>query len=348
MLFILACSDQKPIRIAAILPLTGAGQDVGENVRDGMQLAAQEINKKGGINARKIKLLTRDCKTNPDLARSEYKQMITQEPLLTVTCLSSVSTALAPIAEKEKELLLALVATAPNITQDRSWTYRYYPTAKDELPALQTILRRVKPRSLGIMYLDDEYGRSMFNVIKNSTSELDISTVNSPFSSLQPDLDNIPDKILNSKAVLMLGFPAHMLKILKMLDEHDYSGTIIANSSGTASLVRNAPAADGIYVVSSAIYNQNFTFVDKIRSRYEKRYKKDFDQYAANGYDFIKLLAGFLDKHGTTKPALKAAFEKGFVYSGIFGNVSLPEGSQDISFPHFPAQIENGQINFIR
>ena len=48
---------QKPIRIGAILSLSGAGSYLGADARDGMLLAVDEVNSRGGINGRRIELI---------------------------------------------------------------------------------------------------------------------------------------------------------------------------------------------------------------------------------------------------------------------------------------------------
>jgi len=51
--------EEKVIKIGAILPLTGAAAEWGENQMKGMELAIKEVNNKGGIKGKKIKLIAK-------------------------------------------------------------------------------------------------------------------------------------------------------------------------------------------------------------------------------------------------------------------------------------------------
>lgn len=65
-LFLLSCSEQKePIRIGAVLPLTGTFSVYGEQALKGAQLAVEQINQQGGIENRQIELIVRDNNTDP-------------------------------------------------------------------------------------------------------------------------------------------------------------------------------------------------------------------------------------------------------------------------------------------
>ncbi len=51
------------IKIGAVLSLSGAASVVGEEVRDGMLMAVNEINLRGGVNRKNIELIIQHAKT---------------------------------------------------------------------------------------------------------------------------------------------------------------------------------------------------------------------------------------------------------------------------------------------
>ena len=68
-------SSKEPITIGAIISLSGAAASYGEYAKDGMQLAVSEINAKGGVNGRDVKLIIEDDKTNGKDAVSAFKKL---------------------------------------------------------------------------------------------------------------------------------------------------------------------------------------------------------------------------------------------------------------------------------
>ncbi len=379
---ILSCTDNKaPVRIGAALPLTGSGAYAGEEVRDGLLMAVEEINEQGGINGQNIEIvvknaLSSDGKLSDSSAQKLFEELDRYDPLLFVSCLSFISIKLAPIAESKKKLLVGLVATVPELTQNREWVYRYWTTAEHEAPPMTEIFLKIgKNRNiissnikadirhnlnvdiemqedakrayngvLGVIYMDDAYGSSVFKDIENRSKDKNISIVSSSFKSDSKDFSKNISDIQDSDAVVIVGFDFHIIKILKALRAIKYKGEIISTTTATIPSIISIEEADGIHVTAPAIYNKNYPFADKVKKRYEAKYGKPFTQYSATGYDFIYIIVGLLEDKLMTKESVKAILEKGFVYSGVFGNIELKSGEKDILFPLFPAQIKNGEI----
>src|SRR5258708_7597659 len=75
-----ALAQDKPVSLAFIGELSGAGAVSSTNFRDGALMAIEEINAKGGILGRKIELKQYDTQTNPGTARSQMQKAIDEEP----------------------------------------------------------------------------------------------------------------------------------------------------------------------------------------------------------------------------------------------------------------------------
>ena len=127
---LVGCAKKKePVKIGAILSITGPGKYSGEEVRDAMFLAVDEINAWGGINGRKIELIIEDGKSNPQEAKEAFKKIeANHHPVLYISTLSSVAMALAPLAGENKVVLVGLVAAIPYLSEQNEWTFKYYMT----------------------------------------------------------------------------------------------------------------------------------------------------------------------------------------------------------------------------
>src|SRR4026208_2263273 len=71
---------QSTVYIPAILELSGAGAVSGTNFRDGILLAVEEINAKGGIMGRKIVFEGLDPQSNPTTARAVIQKILDDKP----------------------------------------------------------------------------------------------------------------------------------------------------------------------------------------------------------------------------------------------------------------------------
>src|SRR5690242_5455495 len=66
-----AAQSKEPIKIGAVLSLTGPGAGLGQAERSGIQLAEKAINDKGGIRGRPLQVLIEDDGSKADIAKSK-------------------------------------------------------------------------------------------------------------------------------------------------------------------------------------------------------------------------------------------------------------------------------------
>ena len=337
------------IKIGVTFPITGAAGDIGIQMRDGMQLAVDEINSRDGINGRLIELIIVDNETNLEKIKKDFLEIEeTHAPLMYISTLSSQSTAVAPLAEENEVVLIALGATAPGVTKQKEWTYRYFPTADDEVIPIMRILKDFNVKNLGILYQNDEFGRSVLVAVEKEF-ENDEGTINKELFA--PDAVYYKDQIVklqNEDAIVIIAWPEHVELILKQIRETDYQGHIIGSSDSATPSVFHMPEADGVYLATPAIYDSNFLFARMVSENFESRYNKQFDHWAANGYDLIRILDGLLENEELTRENVKNILDEGFSYSGVFGSVDILPGEHDMAFLLFPSHIVNGEIEFRR
>ncbi|MCK4458341.1 MAG: ABC transporter substrate-binding protein [Methanosarcinales archaeon] len=124
-----AClQDTQPdeIRIGAILPLTGEAAEYGEDAKLGIDLAVEEINAAGGINGKRIQVVYEDSQATPSQGVSAIQKLTTVDkvPVIIGAMASSVTLAIAPIAEENKVVLLSPASSAPQITEAGDYIFR--------------------------------------------------------------------------------------------------------------------------------------------------------------------------------------------------------------------------------
>ncbi len=106
--FIRSASAAEPIRIGVISPLTGAWTVYGKAHLAGMQMAAAEINAKGGVMGRQFKLVIADSKTEPRIVVEQANRLIRQEGVdfLAGTFSSAERNAAGPVVAAADKVLL--------------------------------------------------------------------------------------------------------------------------------------------------------------------------------------------------------------------------------------------------
>lgn len=338
----------EPITIGAIVPLSGFGGPYGLDLKAGIELAVDDVNARGGINGRPLKILFKDSKTDPAEGMAAFQALESSErPLVYLSCLSSVSTALVPLAFENGVVVLALVTSAPDVTTQNEWVYRYWPTASSEVPVVIDLLRRLKVRDVGLLYMDDEYGGSMAAELRTRVREVeDVGTVTEvPFGAQETSFGDHVEALGDVDAVWIVGFASHMKGAIGVLRERGFAGHIV--TTNPIMELQASPIAQDVYVTVPTIYDPNFLLAQQVKGRFETRSDRSFTHNAANGYDAMMLLSGLLEGEELTRGNVRAVLERGFVHPGILGNVELRAGERDITFPLRPARIEGGEIVYL-
>jgi branched-chain amino acid transport system substrate-binding protein len=346
--FFTACSpDGGKVTFGAIIALTGPASDQVD-VRDGMLLAVDEINKRGGINGRRIELIVKDSRSDPDEGEKAFKEIERKDkPLVYFSTSSAVSMAVSPLAEKSNVVLMGLVVAATDFTKDKTWTYRFFTTTQDETKTVLAIAKGLKIRTLGILYQDEVYGISVKELLEAEFNRLGGIVAAEPYSAADPDFSKAMEKLRTMEAVYVIGYTNNAEAALKKLRESHYSGVIIG-SSAFSGLAGRVPEVNGVYVASPNIYNRDYRFAIELREKFEKRYRRNLTHQAATGYEAVNLIAGLLNGKELTRDEVKRVLDRGFVFPCVFGDIEVAPGQHDIPIPLFPTYVEDDRIEYLQ
>ena len=99
-----AQASRGPIKVGAMIPLTGSGATVGESGQIAVELAVRNINAAGGIAGRPVQLVIADYQTDATVGVGEAKRLVHQEKieLLIGPTYSQVTLAVLPILNEAK------------------------------------------------------------------------------------------------------------------------------------------------------------------------------------------------------------------------------------------------------
>lgn len=235
MVFSFGCAkkEEKEIKIGAILPLTGDAAEWGSNTKNGIDLAVEKINNSGGINGRKIKILYEDTQGTPQNGAAAIQKLINVEKVQAVIddSMSSVTLAMAPIAEKNKVVLLSTGATAPKISEAGDYIFRIWNS--DDLEgkiSANFVYNELKFKNAAIFYINNDYGKGLESVFKKEFERLSGKIlISDNFGQSDTDFKTQLTKIKNLKpdAIYLVGYPKEISLILKQSAELKINSKII-------------------------------------------------------------------------------------------------------------------------
>jgi branched-chain amino acid transport system substrate-binding protein len=118
--------SSEPIKIGQLSDLTSTFTPWGVNVRDGMALAAQEINDAGGVNGRMIEIVVQDSENDGDIGVDRFERLVEEGVVAVGGILSSgVGAPVAAVAEQvHVPVFLVKSGTEAALTRDSRYTFR--------------------------------------------------------------------------------------------------------------------------------------------------------------------------------------------------------------------------------
>src|SRR6202030_2342526 len=108
---------QSTVYIPAVLELSGAGAVSGTNFRDGMLLAIDEINAKGGILGRKIETPLLDTQSDAGISRAQIQKVLDNKPYVILGPVFSGSVLVDILLTQQAEIPEIVGGEAAAITQ---------------------------------------------------------------------------------------------------------------------------------------------------------------------------------------------------------------------------------------
>ena len=159
-----AFGQAKPYKIGVLQPLTGAAAAGGKSALVGTQMAAERINKAGGINGRPVELVVADYESKPDVGRRKAEKLLVEDKVDIGEggYLSNVCIACMPVFEEHKTVFMIGVCLDTTITTSKCsrYVFRPFDYAPSQAVAFAPYLVNKLAKKWHIVFLDYAWGQS--------------------------------------------------------------------------------------------------------------------------------------------------------------------------------------------
>ena len=293
------------IKIGAAEALSGPAGQYGQSIKNGFQLAVDELNAAGGVKGNKIAIQFEDEAGKKEQAIDVFKKLIFQDKVLMVfgPTLSNSAQAAHPIAQAAKVVAFGTSNTADGITSIGDYVFRNSVTEADVLPeTLRVAIKHASIKKVAVLYgNDDVFTKSGYDAFKKALENLKVPvTTTETFAKGDVDFKAQLTKIKASgadaivlSALIAEGAPI-MVQARQLGIELPVIGGNGMNSVKIFELAKER--SDNLWVGSPwALGNQtkdNQHFV----VAYTQKYKSAPDQFGAQAYDAMYIVAAALGK----------------------------------------------------
>lgn len=357
-------SSGDTIKIGVYSPFSGGSAPMGTSMRDGVRLAVDEINAKGGVLGKKIELVERDDQADNARGAQVMQDMLSNEHVVAV--LGPTNTGVAKASYKYPEeakvpLLINVSAGAPvnELFKDYPDNYVFRIAASDNVQAEMIVSEAVDKRGfkkVAILADDTAYGQGGRDKMIDALRKRGIEPVYDGKFKIK-DTDMTPQlqeaKSKGAEALLVYGIGPELAAIANTMQKINWKVPMIGGWTLSMSNFIDNAKENGDGATAPLTFIQNGAKTDKAKkfvSDYLAKVKPENNRIpvavaAAQGYDSMYLLAQAIEQAGSTDGAkIKAALEDlQKPYEGVIATFNKPFSKTDHEAIH-KEQVQMGVV----
>jgi len=337
------------IKVGAVVPVTGRYAAGGEQIKNGYELAFEDLNKDGGVMLRdlgrkvplELKLL--DDESDPTKTVQRLETLTAQDQVVAYLggFGSDLHAAAAAIGDKNKTPYLG-VAFALYQVHQRGLKYLFspFPKSPDLTKSTIDMMDSVspKPTRVALFIEKTDWGAEMRELWKKEASARGYEIVAD--EEYAPGAKDFASSILKAKsgnadALLALPNPPDGLAIAKQLKELDFSPKFLYFVRAADSLAWGQNLGkDGDYFLLAPGWSPDLKFpgVEQLKQRHQEKYNKPAEATTGAAYATVQVLGNALERTGTVdRDGLRDALAATDMMT-VMGSVKFnPDGSGQVT-----------------
>lgn len=349
----LACAGsgfaQDVIKIANIVELSGAGATAGTNFRNGVDLAAKEINAAGGILGKKVQTTSFDTQTNPGVAKGLTQKAADDGVFAIFGPVYSGSIMVSMTESRRAEIPNFTGGEATSITeQGNPYVFRTSFGQASSFPKLARYIN-TKAKTLAVIYVNNDFGKggrdAITKLLEGSATKI-VADISTEAGQVDFSAAVLKAKQSNADAIFVYTNEEESARALRELRKQGWSKPIIGETTLTGQKVIElaGEAANGALAhVGLTVDAPQFK---DFGAKYQKEYKTISDHNGIKGYTGMFLLKAAIEKAGKLDRKTVAAALRGGSFSvkqhpGILMDVSFDDKG-DMDRESFLVEVKGG------
>ena len=299
------------IKVGANFELTGNVANYGNATIEGLQLAIEEANEAGGINGKKIELVSVDDKSEAAESINAATKLISDDDVKVIVGPATTGLVLAETqtATDAKVPIIAPCATSPEATVEngkvKPYVFRSCFIDPQQGEVMATFAAKELKAKTAVIYVDNssDYSKNLAKVFKEKFEAAGGKVVMEE-AFLQKDQDFKATltklKTANADVMFVPAYYEEVGKIVKQAREMGINSAILGTDGWDDTKVVDIAGADALNnTFFSTHYSEKDAEVQGFIEAYKKKYNRAPNVFAALGYDAGKMLVDALKRAGS-------------------------------------------------
>lgn len=322
------------IVIAHAGPMTGDSAQFGDMKEKAIQLAIDEVNEKGGINGKKVVLLTGDDTGNPKEAPNVAQKFAQDDRVLAVIGHWNSSCTLAARGIYDAAGIPLLADSVNKALTDGTTPTAYRISLTDTAQAeslAKYAYEKLGKRRAAILYTANDFGTGLMNDFATAFEELGGEVVASEtyFEGQSKDFSPQLTKIKGTNPDLMFiaGYYVETALIAQQSKELGLDVQMLGTEGiSSEELIKlGGDAVEGIIFAGFFHPDIEYPGTKEFVEAFRAKYNKDPDTYAALAYDSAKLIFAAIEENGESREGIMKFLDEVENFPGVAGPISFDE-----------------------
>jgi branched-chain amino acid transport system substrate-binding protein len=293
------------IKLADVAELSGGGATVGTNWKNGIDLAIEEINAKGGVLGRKLEVTHADSQSNPGVARAQVQKALDNEPYVLLGPGYSGSVKVTAPLAAEAGIAQIMGGEAAELTQaGNKFLFRTSFGQQSSMPKVAKYINDdIKAKSVAIVWVNNDFGRGGRDVIAKEFARYGIK-VAADLSTEAGQADFAADvskiKAANPDAVFIYLNEEESARILKELKRQGVTVPLIGETTlvGQKVVELAGDAANGARGHVGLTTDAPVDLIKGFREKFVRKYSYIPDHNGIKGYLAVYMVKAATEKMG--------------------------------------------------
>ena len=334
--------------------LTGPQATFGTSTHNGIMMAMDEINANGGVNGRKIKVLTEDDQSKQEEAANAVTKLISQNSVVAVLgeVASSCSIAAAPICQSNKIPMITPSSTNPQVTQKGDYVFRMCFTDDHQGHSLADYVAKTLNIKTAALLTDvkSDYSQGLGHYFEERFTQLGgkivarASYANGD-SDFKAQLSSV--KGSNPQILFVPGYYTDIGQIAIQARDLGMTAPLVGGDGWESPklIAIGGKSLEGSFYSNHYFYGDPTPLVHDFVEKYKARYHETPDAMAALAYDAARALADAIKRAGKTDGAtLRDAIAATKNFPGVTGTITLGPDRNPVGKKLIIEEIKNGQL----
>jgi branched-chain amino acid transport system substrate-binding protein len=293
------------VKFAYVGEISGSIAVSGGNFRDGVILAVEELNAKGGILKQKVDLTLYDTQTNPGVARAQMQKAIDGDPYVVMGPIFSGNVKVTMQMLQQAELPHFIGGEAAELTSlGDAYLFRTSFGQQIGMPKIANFIRdELKAKTVALIWVNNDFGKGgRDRLIKELTARNIKLAADVSSESGQVDFaaDVVKLKAASADVVFVYSNEEECARIMREAKKQGLKGPFVGDTTllSQKTIELGGDAANGVMGHVGLTADAPLKEVEEFKARFQKRFNYVPDHNGLKGYSGVYAVRYVTEKIG--------------------------------------------------